>query len=288
MGSAMTLAAHVISCPAGRDRRRDRLLTRMADTRFVLRGLDRLAWAGSRRSEPVTVGVPFPRGLLATPADLRLSTPAGEDQPVQVTALDRWHDGSVRWALLDFQADSVDGVVGACEVQAPLRSAHSHHRRRSRDADPGGRRGRNRCGDVPVFRRRRLSVCRGVGRRGVADRRGPVGPVDRRGRRPGDRTDRRGHRARRGSAARRGRADRPSRRRPGGLGAGRLGPGRDLRRRRHGPRRRSRSAIGAGRCTVAASGRSATRAPSFFASPRCASRPAPSGASGARSNPGRR
>lgn len=57
-----------------------------------------------RRREPVTCGLPWPRG--AVPADTRLAMTDGEGRPVplQVRTLDRWPDGSVRWALLDWQA----------------------------------------------------------------------------------------------------------------------------------------------------------------------------------------
>ena len=58
-----------------------------------------------RHREPVTCGVPWPRGLLHDPARLYLSGPDGRACPLQVRALDRWPDGSVRWALLDWQAD---------------------------------------------------------------------------------------------------------------------------------------------------------------------------------------
>jgi hypothetical protein len=57
-----------------------------------------------RRGEPVTCGVPWPRGLLRDPARLALSGPDGRPAPLQARALDRWPDGSLRWALLDWQA----------------------------------------------------------------------------------------------------------------------------------------------------------------------------------------
>ncbi len=62
--------------------------------------------AGSeRRREPVTCGVPWPRGLLPDLANLRLRDQEGRDVPLQARALNRWPDGSVRWSLLDWQAD---------------------------------------------------------------------------------------------------------------------------------------------------------------------------------------
>jgi hypothetical protein len=63
-----------------------------------------------RRHEPVTCGVPWPRGVLSDPADLRLEDSQGARQPLQARVLDIWPDGSVRWVLLDWQA-SVSGTA---------------------------------------------------------------------------------------------------------------------------------------------------------------------------------
>lgn len=59
-----------------------------------------------RRAEPVRVGVPLPRGRVREPGHLGLRDPGGRALPVQVQVLDRWSDGSLRWALLDFLADA--------------------------------------------------------------------------------------------------------------------------------------------------------------------------------------
>lgn len=70
----------------------------------------RLAATGSqpsndrRRAEPVSIGIPLPRGFVEDPSRLGLYGPDGR-LPLQSRALDRWPDGSIRWALLDFQAD---------------------------------------------------------------------------------------------------------------------------------------------------------------------------------------
>jgi YetA-like protein len=62
--------------------------------------------AGSeRRREPVTCGVPWPRGLLPDLANLRLCDEEGRSVPLQARALDRWPGGSVRWSQLDWQAE---------------------------------------------------------------------------------------------------------------------------------------------------------------------------------------
>ena len=58
-----------------------------------------------RRGEPVTLGVPLPRGAVSETPALRLADDAGRLVPLQAQALDRWPDGSVRWGLLDFRAD---------------------------------------------------------------------------------------------------------------------------------------------------------------------------------------
>jgi hypothetical protein len=57
-----------------------------------------------RRGEPVRHGVPFAPGVCRSVSELTLETAAGP-VPLQARALDRWMDGSVRWALLDYTAD---------------------------------------------------------------------------------------------------------------------------------------------------------------------------------------
>ncbi|HJZ74729.1 MAG TPA: hypothetical protein VKE51_23495 [Vicinamibacterales bacterium] len=58
--------------------------------------------ARQRMAEPVTIGVPFPRGLVRDTSRIGLAGD-GADVPVQALATERWADGSVRWALLDFR-----------------------------------------------------------------------------------------------------------------------------------------------------------------------------------------
>lgn len=57
------------------------------------------------QAEPITTGVPFPEGALASPDRVRLLDEAGAELPLQVTVTSEHRDGSVRWLLLDFQAD---------------------------------------------------------------------------------------------------------------------------------------------------------------------------------------
>src|SRR5688572_27390806 len=61
---------------------------------------------GIRRiHEPVTVGVPFPKGIVFDPFGLILLDQHGRPRGLQVQILARWFDDSIKWALLDFLAD---------------------------------------------------------------------------------------------------------------------------------------------------------------------------------------
>jgi hypothetical protein len=51
--------------------------------------------------QPVTFGVPFPKGTLPTADALTLLDEAGNPLPLQTSALAHWSDGTVKWALLD-------------------------------------------------------------------------------------------------------------------------------------------------------------------------------------------
>ena len=63
-----------------------------------------------RKSEPVSLGVPFARGSLKNAADLQMQGPDGAPVLSQATATGLWHDGSVRWATLRFLADLAPGA----------------------------------------------------------------------------------------------------------------------------------------------------------------------------------
>jgi len=69
-----------------------------------------------RRFEPVTCGVPWPRGVLREASDLVMTDEARSAVPLQARTLDRWPDGSVRWALLDWRASVVDRAVYRAQV----------------------------------------------------------------------------------------------------------------------------------------------------------------------------
>ena len=70
----------------------------------------------SRRREPLTFAAPLPRGVVATPEELQIVDAEGEVLATQARALDRWADGSVRWALIDILAD-VDASHRAWRLQ---------------------------------------------------------------------------------------------------------------------------------------------------------------------------
>ena len=59
----------------------------------------------TRFKEPVTFGIPFPKGMLADVRSLTLWDASGQQQPLQVKALNQWSDESCKWLLLDLQAD---------------------------------------------------------------------------------------------------------------------------------------------------------------------------------------
>ena len=59
----------------------------------------------ARSRFPVTRGIPLPEGTVREPADATLIDAAGREAPVQTRRLTRWPDGSVKWLLVDFQAD---------------------------------------------------------------------------------------------------------------------------------------------------------------------------------------
>lgn len=61
-------------------------------------GVDRVA-------EPVTSGVPLPEGAVRAADGVSLLDAAGQPIPCQVIPQALWRDGSLKWALLDFQAD---------------------------------------------------------------------------------------------------------------------------------------------------------------------------------------
>jgi len=61
---------------------------------------------GVRRvCEPVTLGIPLPRGMVMDPLQLGLMDERGKRIPLQKEILARWVDGSIQWVLVDFFAN---------------------------------------------------------------------------------------------------------------------------------------------------------------------------------------
>lgn len=65
--------------------------------------------AFARVGEPVTVSVPLPRGAITDTAGWRL-TCDGAPLPLQTQVLERWSDGTIRWALVDTQVSLLAGA----------------------------------------------------------------------------------------------------------------------------------------------------------------------------------
>jgi len=55
-----------------------------------------------REQEPITLGVPFPRGFVQIQGDIEVEDDSGQSISTQSSVLERWTDGSVKWAVLDF------------------------------------------------------------------------------------------------------------------------------------------------------------------------------------------
>ena len=83
-------------------------------------------WDRLRRDEPVTLGVPFPESAQSDPELLSLFDADGREVPVQTRVLDRWRDGSIRWLLIDLQAN-VDTRVGT-EYRLQVSSGRANSR----------------------------------------------------------------------------------------------------------------------------------------------------------------
>src|SRR6478735_6567820 len=60
----------------------------------------------ARDGEPVAIGVAFPRGDVQPTTDWALFDERRQLRAAQTTILDRWGDGSIRWMLVEFQADA--------------------------------------------------------------------------------------------------------------------------------------------------------------------------------------
>ena len=72
----------------------------------------------ARSREPISIGIPFPKGALFNPLDMVLTDIEHRICPSYITVLSRWSDGSVRWGLLDCQP-SVEGKGTAIYILKP-------------------------------------------------------------------------------------------------------------------------------------------------------------------------
>jgi len=71
----------------------------------------------ARRAEPVTAGIPIPRGELTSAPSARLLLD-GREVPAQFRAAGLWRPGeSVKWLLVDFQADLAPGASADCVLE---------------------------------------------------------------------------------------------------------------------------------------------------------------------------
>ena len=75
----------------------------------------------ARTCEPITVGIPMPRGLVTEPRQIALVDGDGKPVPLQALPTERWPDGSVRWALLDFQANGPVAADSRYRADLPWR-----------------------------------------------------------------------------------------------------------------------------------------------------------------------
>jgi hypothetical protein len=72
----------------------------------------------ARRDQPLTFGVPFPRGALDEPGSLRLRDEDGNPLPLQAAAPARWPDGSIQWALVDTRVSVAAGGESVLVLEA--------------------------------------------------------------------------------------------------------------------------------------------------------------------------
>jgi hypothetical protein len=98
------------------------------DLQIPLRFSTHRGLATRRDAEPVTGGVPFPRGAVRDLTACSAITSDGAVLPAQARVMDRWGDGSVRWALVDLQVPCAAGAThGELTLRTePASSKHAH------------------------------------------------------------------------------------------------------------------------------------------------------------------
>jgi len=86
--------------------------------------------------QPITAGIPFPRGALAPADSLVLTDPAGQTLDLQTQPLAHWPDGSLKWLLLDFLLPA--GRDGLSELLLCRREPPEPRSRLAIDESPQG------------------------------------------------------------------------------------------------------------------------------------------------------
>lgn len=87
----------------------------------------------NRTGGPVTVGIPFPKGILhEKDGALKLSLQGVQDY--QFRTLAKWPDNSVKWALIDFQADIRTGSSSS-NIKVTRGDGNSSAKNLAKDAD---------------------------------------------------------------------------------------------------------------------------------------------------------
>ena len=89
-----------------------------------LRNLNRASWSPTRRAEPVTFGIPLPKGAVTREGTLVLDGPAGPT-PAFIRPIDFWSDGSIRWSLIDAAIDAAGGEAAGYAVRLTAGAAPS-------------------------------------------------------------------------------------------------------------------------------------------------------------------
>ena len=78
----------------------------------------------ARHGEPLTAGLPLPRGRLVDHTRLEVVDSGGRPCPSAARVLERWPDGTIRWVLLDVVAD-VPAHGTSLDVHEGVPTAHS-------------------------------------------------------------------------------------------------------------------------------------------------------------------
>ncbi|MBI4680234.1 MAG: hypothetical protein HY753_03225 [Nitrospirae bacterium] len=85
--------------------------------------------------EPVTVGVPFPEGVLSSSDGTALFKDEGDCIPLQTSIVSNWPDGSVKWLLLDFFAHRLAKSTVNYYLVYKVNNFHQHAREKMRIND---------------------------------------------------------------------------------------------------------------------------------------------------------